>query len=325
MVVGRDEGPERGRVEQPVRGRPQHRVLEQLPIRAEGPQPGGETLHELAHLLLGDPGHAPGDGLQRSGGVLLAPGERQHENAERGQQDSADDGDGDVGAVEAMQRDGDHECHPQHGVQDDGGADSLGRERETGIRARDPVRGEEPVAEPGAAGSAAGNHVAHSERRQVDAEHLREARAVLRQHGLRKAPVCSKGSGLEAEAGKEPEEIDAAQLAQRGTCFGVQETWNDHVLEEHEENEERDAVPQWPRYPSEQFATALRRGRVDRRAVDLGQVGHLSMLAGARMSGEEPTRRSRRREPKSGVRRRRPLCWAAHGITLRQPCMELTG
>ena len=81
-----------------------HGLPEQLPIRAEGPQALGEALHQLFHLVLGHPGHPPGDCLEHPGGVRLAPREHQHERAEGGEQDGADHGDGDVGAVETVER-----------------------------------------------------------------------------------------------------------------------------------------------------------------------------------------------------------------------------
>jgi hypothetical protein len=71
-----------------------------------------------------------------------------------------------------MERDRDHERYPEHPVEDDGRTDPLGRKSEAGIGATHPVRGEEPVAEPGAASGASGDHVAHGERGQVDSEHL---------------------------------------------------------------------------------------------------------------------------------------------------------
>jgi len=199
---GGDEGPERGGIEEPVRGGPQDRVLEEGAVRSERPQPDGEALDELLHLLFGDPRHPSGDGAQRQRGAAFAPREREHEDGEGGEQHGPDQGDGDIGAVEPVERDGDDECHPKHGVEDHGGTDSLGCERETGVGAVHPVRGEESVPEPRAAGGAAGDHVAHREGRQVDAEDLREARPVLGQHRPGEAPVGEQGAGLERETGE---------------------------------------------------------------------------------------------------------------------------
>jgi len=104
--------------------------------------------------------------------MSLAPREQENEGAEGGEQHGTDDGDGDVGAVEAVERDRDHKGHPEHGVEDDGRPDPLGRQRETRIGATYAVRGEQPVAEAGAPGGAARDHMAHCERGQVYTEHL---------------------------------------------------------------------------------------------------------------------------------------------------------
>jgi len=147
--------------------------------------------------------------------VGLAPREGQDECGEGGEQHSTDHRDRDISAVEAVAGDGYHESHPEHRVEDDSRADSLSCERKSGVGATHTARGEEPVAEPGPAGGAARDHVAHGERRQVDTEHSREVWTFFRQHRLRQAPICDERSRFESEAGEKPQKIDAAQLAER--------------------------------------------------------------------------------------------------------------
>jgi len=161
VAVGSDEGPQRARVEQPVRSRPQNGVLQKLPVRCQRPQAGGEALDDAFHLVLGDPRQASCHRSQCSHGMGLAARQRQDESGKGGGQHGADDCDRDIGAVEAVQGDGDHERHPQHGIEDDGRADPLGGEGEAGIGPAHAAGGEQPVAEAGAAGGAAGDHVAH--------------------------------------------------------------------------------------------------------------------------------------------------------------------
>ena len=299
VAVGGDEGPQRSRVEEPVRSSPQHGVLQQLPIGAQRPHTNGQPLDERLDLLGCYPGHVPSDGLQGPDGVVLAPGERQHEGSESREQHSTDDGDRDIGAVEPVEGDGYDESDPEHGVQNDCRTDPLGRERKTGVSAVHAVRGEEPVTEPRPACRTAGDHMAHGQCRQVDAEHLGEARSVLWQQRSCQAAIGDKGSGLECKAAEEAEEVDAPQLAQRRPRFGVEKTGNDDVLDEHEADEQSDAVPKRPWDPAEQLGFVPPRGRFHSRAVDLGQVGHLSMLAGATRLWGEPG-------GKPGLRQARP-------------------
>ena len=123
-----------------------------MPIRAEGSQAVGEATHECFHLFLADAGKVPCHHSKRPGGMGLTPGEGQHEHGEAGEQHDAHDSDCDIGAVEAVQGNGDHKGDPQHAVQHYCRADPLGRQGEAGIGSVDAVGSEQPVAEAGAAG-----------------------------------------------------------------------------------------------------------------------------------------------------------------------------
>ena len=68
----------------------------------------------------------------------------------------------------------------------------------------------------------------------------------------------------------------------------MQETGNEDVLDEEQKDEQGDAVAQRPRYPSEQIVVTARLGHARDRAVDLGWVGHIPMLAGANGPRGEP-------------------------------------
>ena len=205
------------------------------------------------------PGTRPSDITKRPAGVRLAAGQQEHEGCEGRQQHSADDSDGDICVVEPMQRDRDHEGDPEHAVEHHGRSDALGCEGETGIGPVHAVRGEQPVTEPGAARGPAWEHVADREGGQIDAEHLGERRTAFRQHRLGEAPVGGQGSGLEGESGQEPDGVDPAQLTERGTCLGVQEAWDEDVLDDHEEDEECQPVTQRARDPPEKAAPTARR------------------------------------------------------------------
>ena len=225
MAEGGDEHPEGCGVEDPVGRRPSDGPSGERPVPHQRREPVGQALHQGRGAIGVEEPDPSGYAADHPAGPFLAPGQQVEQAPERPQQDHTDrrghhheDGGrlrlAAVVAGRGVESVGDQEGHegtPEHDVQHDRRTDALGPESEPGIGPGHPGLGEQPVAQGGPRGGAAGRDVAEGQRGQVDAEQAEPAGSVGRQHGVGQLGVGHQGADLEEDPEGQVADVDVGQ------------------------------------------------------------------------------------------------------------------
>src|SRR6266542_799663 len=228
-----DEHPQRGGVEQPVGGGPARRAADQGAVGDQGAQAVGEPPDDGDHPVRVEQRQPRGGGAEDLDRSLLATHQQHDHGREGGDEQGAEHPSGAVQRVVAVQRDRRHQGDPEQHVEHHRRADALGGQRERGVGARQPRRGEQPVPQCAARGRAARHHVAHGQGRELRAQQHVEPWLGLAagQHRPGQQCVGDDRERLQRHCQQQPAQVHLAEAVERPVDAG---DLRDQEVDHHE-------------------------------------------------------------------------------------------